>query len=132
MPFVIILAFLFFDETIHLTTFFGGLLVIISILLAHSDLKRGQIPRPVLYTGLAFAVLSQFAMALTVVMLKGILPHQSVLVITAQRFLFGTVILLLVYGLRGKLKSTLAGFKPNRSWRVTLPGTLLGRQGRDL
>jgi len=127
MPFVMILAYVFFKDAVPIGVLWGGLLVIIAITLANLDVIRTtRIARRDLTWGITYAIMSQLAMAICVVMVKDLLQAHSLLTLTGYRFLIGSVILVAVYAWLGQGRAILAGFRPSASWKVTLPGALLG------
>lgn len=127
MPFVMILAYVFFHEAVPVGVLWGALLVIVAIALANMDVfKNNHIARHDLIWGIGYAVMSQLAMAVCVVMVKDLLQSHSLLTLTANRFLIGSVLLIGIYAWKGQGRAILEGFRPDRSWRVTLPGAILG------
>lgn len=125
-PFVMILAFLFFNETLTLQVLLGAAVVICAISLAHIGNEAQKLAPRQLWVGLGFAVLSQLSMAICVVMVKDLLQTQPLLTLTAYRFLIGTVALIIFYWFRGERVGLFAGFRPSLAWRVTFTGTFLG------
>lgn len=126
MPFVMVLAFWFFGEQVPLSVAFGAFLVLIAVTVAHLDGLQIGIPRRDLVIGISYAVLSQLAMAICVVMVKDLLQTQPLLTLTAYRFLMGAILLIGLFVWQGRHRELFAGFKPSRAWRVTLTGAVLG------
>ncbi|MGE0762340.1 MAG: DMT family transporter [Bdellovibrionales bacterium] len=126
MPFVMGLAFVFFGERLPAQVFWGAGLVLLAIAAANMDMHLRPVPKRQLFVGIGLALLAQFLMACCVVMLKNLLQSQSLLTLTAYRFLIGTVALIVFYAVRGRGSHIFHGFRPSRAWLVTLPGAFLG------
>ncbi len=124
-PFVILLSLFFFSETISAQAYLGGAMIIFAIFLAHLNMHRLNISRANLLSGIGYAVLSQFAMASCVVMVKDLLSTQPLIALTLHRFLYGTIILLAFQFWKNR-KLSLAEYLPRKGWRVLVPGTVLG------
>ncbi len=125
-PFIIILAFLFWHEHLPTMTLWGGALVVGATVIAHLDVSRIGVDRKNLFVGLTYAVLSQFAMAACVLLIRDILKEHSVLTITFYRYIVGTIFLVLITAPKFPWKIAVRSFKPSKDWRVLLPGVILG------
>jgi drug/metabolite transporter (DMT)-like permease len=125
-PTVMLLAYLILGESVSAQILLGASFVLFAIVLAHFDSASEQIPRRTMWIGILYAALSQVGMASCVVMVRDLLRIHSLYTLTAYRFLFGTVILILFYLLNGAGRELWAGFRPSRRWKVLLPGAVLG------
>lgn len=126
-PTIILLAFFAFEESFSLWGWVGSSLIIAAVFIAHQapadsltrDLKSHRI-------GLLYGILSQFAMALCIILIRDILRKDSVLAITAYRYIFGTLSLMILAWPRHSWGRMFSGFQWNQSLKSSLMGTFLG------
>lgn len=126
-PLVIFFAYIFWGETLSTMTWVGGFLILSAILFAHHDASKKALNKKQLLAGIGFALLSQLAMALCVVLVRDLLRQHSLLTITFYRFAIGTAVLIVFYNFRKIERHTLwHGFHPSAHWPITLTGSILG------
>lgn len=131
LPLVMVMAYFILGEVVSKMVLIGAVFVLTAVFLSHSSefwifwKSKGQQNSTTLL-GIFYGVLSQVSMAACVVMIKDLLPRFSILTLTAYRFLLGNLFLIFIYTCRGRIKWIFSGFRMNSSWRVTLPGALLG------
>lgn len=126
MPFVMFLAYTFFGENLHLQVLIGAGLVISAVVMIHLREKHPHLSKRDLTIGIITAIAAQFSMAICIVMLKDILHKNSILTLTAYRFLIGSIVLTLIYLRRYPNKELFQGFKWGPHWKVTFPGAFFG------
>ena len=97
-PIVIALALIFFDEKMSWLSMLGAALVISAILMSQrpEGIKANQVNPSEWRLGLFYGVLSQITMALCIILIKDLLLQQNVAILTAHRYLIGTLSLVAI------------------------------------
>jgi drug/metabolite transporter (DMT)-like permease len=125
-PFVAITALLILDERLGPAQIAGMALVIAAVLVTtQARPPRGATHR-MLLVGIGWGVLAMVTLAFGVVIAKPVLAEGSILWVTTMRQLAALAVMApaaLAHPRRRRLWSV---FVPDRSWRTTLPATLLG------
>ena len=125
-PSVVVSAWLLLGERISAWQLAGMVAIISSVALATRVKLPPDLTRRELLSGIAFGVGAMATLGLGIVIAKPVLERSDVLWATTVRQLSSLAVLLpavLVNPGRGRL---LGVFRPNRSWRYAVPGTLLG------
>jgi len=132
-PFVMMIVFLGFGETVTLPMIAGAALIISAILVSSVRSEYLKLRARDMVIGVLFGALSMFFMALGVVMLKkplwGHVPVFDAVPIvwaTAFRLLAGTVPLVLFVLTKRSPGRYFRCFRPSPVWKVMVPGSLLG------
>jgi drug/metabolite transporter (DMT)-like permease len=125
-PFIILFAFLMLDETLGVRQFAGMGLIISGVLLASRIAPPPGTSRSTLVAGIFFGVCAMATISFGIVLAKPVLVRSDVLWATAVRQIGALIALVLVTVFHRDRSRVLRGFRPNRSWRFTVPGTVLG------
>jgi drug/metabolite transporter (DMT)-like permease len=132
-PFVMMIVFLGFGETVTLPMIAGAALIISAILVSSVRSEDLKLHPPNLVIGVLYGALSMFFMALGVVILKkplwGRAPVFDAVPIvwaTAFRLLAATVPLVLFVLTKRNRGQYFRCFRPSTVWKVMVPGSLLG------
>ena len=130
LPSVLLLSFVFLDETLGLRGMFGAMLVITAIVIASFRFKNSRpvaLPgRGQLFTGILFGVLAIFLIAGSIVMIKDLLGKTDVLWASFVRTLFGTAGLFIGTSLAKNRKKLIVELLPSRAWLTALPASVIG------
>ena len=125
-PLVVVFAFFLLGERFHLRQI-GGMVLIIGGVLATTRVQPPPgMTRRQLLVGIAFGVAAMISLSLGIVIAKPVLEHADVLWATAVRQLAALLGLIPMVLVQMKRREVLEVFRPQRTWRFTLPGTLLG------
>lgn len=125
-PFVILLSMLVLGER-FLPMQWGGLaLVLGGILLVSYSRSDASVHGSGLRAGIAWAVLSVFAMAIGIVMAKPMLERHSFLWVVSLRVFAGFAGLALAALLRGELRRIWTAYRQVRHWGWIVAGALVG------
>lgn len=126
-PFVVILSILVLGEVILYWKWFGLILVIFGICVVTYQRLNNTVDQQRLYHGIAYGTASVFLTALGVVLMKPILAHDQFFWIVTLRLVAGTVGLIAVMQLQGKL-STAVSVLRNQShpWKTILIASFFG------
>lgn len=125
-PFIVFFAFLLLGE--RLTPWqLGGMALVISGVVLSSRAKVSRNGRDrVSLLGVGYGVLSMVALALGIVMAKPVLERTDVVWATTVRQLGALVVLLPAALIRPGPRAVARLFRPQASWRFSLPATVLG------
>ncbi|MCP4545045.1 MAG: DMT family transporter [bacterium] len=125
-PFIAIFAYLLLKERLNPQQIVGMGLVLFGILVA----SRVQLPvgasRGTLLKGIALGLGAMASVALAIVIAKPVLERTPVLWATTVRQLSALAVLLPVAALSPRRREILSIFRPNRTWRFSLTGTIFG------
>ncbi len=125
-PFVIGLSFLLLGERMSAWQMAGVALIIAAVLAASRSDPEGRITGKNLVVGLVLGVLSQFFVAVGIVIAKPVLASSSVVWATLVRIVGGTIPLLIgVPLLRGRRDLLRPLFKP-ANWKAMIPASFFG------
>jgi drug/metabolite transporter (DMT)-like permease len=125
-PSVLVLAYFLLGEKIGVAQLAGMLLVLAAIALTsrltpHTGVSTGD-----LWVGLTCGVLAMITLALGIVIVKPTLERTSVLWATTVRQAASLAVMLPMALALPSRRDILRVFRPSRSWRYSLPATLLG------
>jgi drug/metabolite transporter (DMT)-like permease len=125
-PFVVLLAFGLLQERLGSWQLLGMALVLSGVLtVAWHKPPAGTPPRQ-LVLGVLWGVLSMLTLALGIVIAKPVLNRSPVLWATAIRQVGCLAVLLPIAVLSPRRRQNLGVFRPTRTWRVMLPGAVMG------
>jgi len=125
-PFTALSAFLLLGERLGTRELGGMALIIGGVVVASRVQPPAGTTRHALVTGLLYGVGSMAALAVGIVIAKPVLERTDVLWATAVRQIGSAFVLLPVAALLPGRRRYFAVFRPARSWRFTVPGTILG------
>ncbi len=125
-PFIIFFAFLLIGERFGPRQFAGmGFIIAGVVVAARHEPPPGTTPRK-LAIGILWGVLSMATLGLGIVIAKPVLNRSPVIWAAAVRQVGCLVALVLVSLILPRRRKIFAVFKPHRSWRFALPGTVCG------
>jgi len=126
LPLVIFLSTVFLDETIGWKGMAAAILVIAAIGAASYSGQSASVSRGDLLAGLFWGVLAVGLLASSVILVKPLLEHTSVLWASFVRLLAGVAGLLVMAGLHPERKMILGVLVPSQSWKIALPASIVG------
>lgn len=130
LPFILLLSFVFLDETLGFSGMLGAILVLSAIVIAsvrnRSSGNAGLPAGKQLFAGILFGVIAISLIAGSIVMIKGILAETDVLWASFVRILFGTAGLLIGTVMARNRSELLRELLPSRSWLTALPAAVIG------
>ena len=126
LPFIIAFSSLFLDESIGLRGLAGASLVAVGILAGSCSSKAADCPRGDFIAGLLFGVLAVSLLAGSIVMVKPLLAHTSILWASFVRLLAGVAGLLIITVLHPQRQMIFGVLKPSAAWKTALPGAIVG------
>ncbi len=125
-PLTVLLATLLLDERLGASKLVGMVLVLSGVLAAAQHEPPRGVPVRQLVLGVVWGVLAMATLALGVVIAKPALDHSPVLWATTVRQL-GCLAVMAPAALIGpRRRENLAVFRPSPTWRVSIPGAVLG------
>lgn len=125
-PFTILWAFVMLGEKLGPTEYLGMVLIISSVVVASRVAPPAGTPRGELIAGIAYGVAAMATISFGIVLAKPVLTHTDVVWATTIRQFGALVALGGVALLRPGRRRLLGVFRPSRSWRFSLPGTVAG------
>ena len=125
-PFIVLFAFLILDERLNLRQIAGMALVLGGVLTATGLTPVAGLSRRQLLTGIGWGAAAMATQGIGIVIAKPVLERSPVLWATTMRQIASFAVMLpIALALPGRAR-VLGVFRPARSWRFTLTGTLLG------
>ena len=125
-PFIILFAVLMLGEGLRRGQFLGMVLIIGGVLVASAAKPPAGLSRRDLVLGVFFGVAAMATLGFGIVLAKPVLERSDVLWATSVRQ-FGSLAALAAAALMMPGRRVRLGvFRPQASWRFTLPGTFLG------
>jgi len=125
-PFVIILASIFLFESMTLWQLIGVAFIILAVvMISHKNGINTLSPKK-LVTGVILGLLAMLAMAVSIVLMKPVLAHSSVLWATMVRTLGGGVVLFLVIQIHPKRRNITRSILSPQNRKPMLSGSFLG------
>jgi drug/metabolite transporter (DMT)-like permease len=125
-PFVALCAFLLLGEQLAPLHMGGMVLVVTGILIAGGHGRLPGTTGRTLLVGVLLGAVAMATVALGVVIAKPVLTRQPVVWATGVRQIAALAVLLPVVLVSRQRRQHFAAFRPSRSWRWTVPGTVLG------
>jgi len=125
-PLVVLFAFFLLSERITLWQMLGMLLIILGVFIAsRHDPPRGTSRRN-LVEGIVWGVLAMVALSLGIVIAKPVLNHSPVFWATTIRQIGALAVMIPAAVISPRRRMYFEVFRPARTWKFTLTGTLLG------
>lgn len=124
-PFVVLLSFLFLDESLGGWQIAGFLLVVSGILLVNWRARRRSVDEAHLRRGLFFGIGAVFLMAIGIVMVKEILETRPFVWTTQIRLVGGLAGMLVYVLIRGNAAAIRARFAQPLPWKVIIAASFL-------
>lgn len=125
-PFTTFFAFLWLQERLGRMELMGMGLIIAGVVVASRTRPPEGTGRRTLVAGILYGVAAMATLAFGIVIAKPVLVHTDILWATAVRQVGSLAVLLPVSLLLPGRGRRMAVFRPDRSWRFMLPGTVLG------
>ncbi|MBA4377851.1 MAG: EamA family transporter [Gemmatimonas sp.] len=125
-PLVVLFAFLLIDERLNAWQLAGMVTVIAAVMIASGHPAPPGVPPRTLFKGALMGMAAMAAVALGVVVAKPVLERQPVLWSTTVRQLGALAVMLPAALVSPQRRRYLATFRPDASWRFSLPATILG------
>ena len=127
-PFVILCSVVYLDEPLSPWLFMAIGAMAVAILLGTWKSKEAgeTIDRHQMRMGVLLGLGSLLLMAIGIVAVKPILNVSESWWATTVRLLGGWIVLLVHGALPSQRRAVIAAFTPNRSWRVTVPASVIG------
>ena len=127
-PFIILCAFVYLHEPIGWQVIVAMLIMTAAILVGtwEPSLPKDPEEKKRVAVGVALGVLGLFIMAMGLVAAKPVLEHANAWWVATVRLLAGTVFLMIQGALPRYRAGVIAIFKPNRTWRVAIPASIVG------
>ncbi len=127
-PFIIILSYFFLGERLRGWQIAGVLLIIAAVLTVarKSGEENGHIRRPDLVRGIVLGILAMLFVAVSIVIIKPILPETEVFWATGVRLAGGILGLLVVLPFHPQRKTFLKPLLDLSNWKAMIPGSILG------
>lgn len=125
-PLVVLFAFLLIGERLNAWQLAGMVTVIAAVMIASGHPAPPGVPPRTLLKGALMGMVAMAAVALGVVIAKPVLERQPVLWSTAVRQLGALAVMLPAALISPQRRRYLGTFRPDASWRFSLPATILG------
>ncbi len=125
-PFIVLFAFLILGERPGPQQYAGMVLVAGAVLLASRTKRPEGMSLGTLLMGMFWGMMAMATVGLAIVIAKPVLEKHPVIWSTTVRQAASMLVMLPVALLSPQRREILAVFKPTRSWRYSIPGTLLG------
>jgi len=126
LPSVLILSFLFLDETIGIQGVIGALLVFTGLMIGTAAWKGIKIDKKQLGLGILYGLLAILLLAGSLVMVKEILVKTHVLWASFVRMAAGTMGLFGMVLMRSDRKKIFTSLYPSSTWKSILPASIIG------
>jgi len=126
LPLIILLSTLFLGEQIGFKGMAGAALVIAAIGAASYSSKSANVSGRNLLAGLFWGMLAVSLLASSVIIVKPLLEHTSVLWASFARLLAGVAGLLVMTAFHPQRKTILAVLVPSQAWKIALPASIVG------
>jgi len=125
-PFIILMSFLFWSETLAPFALLGGVLILASVVLSSSRGFGGAITRRQFWIGCGLGALSMATVTFAIVLVRPLLHIYPLSQLITIRMAGGVAILVLLAPFSLEQKSVYAVFRPQQAWKFMLPGTFFG------
>jgi len=126
LPLIILLSTLFLGEQIGFKGMAGAALVIAAIGAASHSGKSADIPKKNLLAGLFWGMLAVGLLASSVIIVKPLLEHTSVLWASFARLLAGLAGLLTMALFHPERRTIFSVLVPSPAWKIALPASIIG------
>ena len=125
-PLVVIFAYFLLTERIGTWQLFGMVFIVTGVFVASRHRPPPGTTGSVLARGIVWGVAGMVALSLGIVIAKPVLNQAPVLWVTTMRQLGALGVMLPAAVISPHRREYLAVFRPTRTWRFTLSGTILG------
>lgn len=125
-PMVILLAFLFLNESMTMWQLFGTTFIILALFLTSGEARKGRIERKDFIWGLILGLLANISMAVGIVMVKPLLDRSPVMWTTEIRIFGGIVTLLIVLLCNPNRRNIVSTMTRDGGLGYTIAGSFLG------
>lgn len=125
-PLVVIFAYFLLSERIGPWQLFGMVFIVTGVFVASRHRPPPGITRSDLARGIVVGVAGMVALSLGIVIAKPVLNQTPVLWVTTMRQLGALGVMLPAAAISPHRREYVAVFRPVRTWRFTLTGTILG------
>ncbi|MFH2060198.1 MAG: DMT family transporter [Pseudomonadota bacterium] len=130
LPSVIFFSFLFLSEDLSNTAVIGGILVFIAVLVGSLSLKKNKTQTKqkliIPWFGLIIGCLSMIFVAISIVIIKELLPQTNVFWATLVRVVASMISLLAIVICHPKRKQYIKELKFSKAWRYAVPASICG------
>ena len=124
-PAIFIIAFVLYNETISLESYFGGFLVVSGIAISVYKVPK-NITRENLYVGIVFGIFANILTAYSVLIVKPVMVDNSIVYVALYRFSVGLLTAVFICIVSRGLSSFIMKFKEGLSNKNVLFGSFLG------
>jgi drug/metabolite transporter (DMT)-like permease len=125
-PFIVLFAFILLGERLGPWQWIGMALVIVGVLIAaRHEPPRGTTARQIL-VGSLFGIVAMTTVAFGIVLAKPVLERSPILWATTMRQIGALAVMIPAALILPARREIFSPFKPARSWKYTIPATLLG------
>jgi drug/metabolite transporter (DMT)-like permease len=125
-PFILLFSWMILAERMEPVQYLGAGLIITAVLITTRMEPPKDRTRRQLLAGIVIGVVNMALMGLGIVIAKPVLEHIPVIWGTAIRLAAGTSALFLIVLALPRRKALLAAFRPSKSWKTAVPGSILG------
>ena len=125
-PFMVLFAFLLLRERIGVFQYAGMALIIGGVVVASRIEPPEGTTKRRLMTGIIFALMAMVTVTFGIVIAKPVLMRSTILWATAMRQFGCFAVMFPIALVSRRRRDIFAVFRPARSWKFVMPGTLLG------
>ncbi len=125
-PFVIMLSFLYLNESMNVFQLLGVMMIVLAVLTAMGKNNNRLVTRHNLFWGVFWGVLAVATGAAGIVLIKKLLEQSPVLWVTQIRLIGGIITLILILLLHPKRKKIILTLRAPQSWVYTICGSFTG------
>lgn len=124
-PAVFIIAFILYDETIAIQSYFGGFLVLSGIAISVYKVPK-SITKKNIYTGIIFGIMANILTAYSVLLVKPVMEDNSIVYVALYRFGVGLVAAVIILITKNGIPHFVSNFKRGLKDKGVLLGSFLG------
>jgi len=124
-PAVFIIAFILYDETIAIQSYFGGFLVLSGIAISVYKVPK-NITKKNIYTGIIFGIMANILTAYSVLLVKPVMEDSSIVYVALYRFGVGLVAAVIILITKNGIPHFVSNFKRGLKDKGVLLGSFLG------
>ena len=124
-PAVFIIAFILYDETIAIQSYFGGFLVLSGIAISVYKVPK-NITKKNIYTGIIFGLMANILTAYSVLLVKPVMEDNSIVYVALYRFGVGLIAAVIILITKNGLPHFISNFRRGLKDKRVLLGSFLG------
>ena len=124
-PAVFIIAFILYDETIAIQSYFGGFLVLSGIAISVYKVPK-NITKKNIYTGIIFGIMANILTAYSVLLVKPVMEDSSIVYVALYRFGVGLIAAVMILLTKNGLSHFVSNFRRGLKDKGVLLGSFLG------